>query len=90
MLARHLIEEGAEWRGLHIFTGSQTLGANAIIEAQANVLLLAAELAEAIGGPLPKLNMGGGSAFPISPATRPSTCRKSARRWPNGSRTCRR
>ncbi|MBA4010202.1 MAG: pyridoxal-dependent decarboxylase, exosortase A system-associated, partial [Erythrobacter sp.] len=53
-LARHLIAQGAEWRGLHIFTGSQTLSADAIIEAQANVLALAAELADAIGAPLPK------------------------------------
>jgi diaminopimelate decarboxylase len=66
-LARHLIAEGAEWRGLHIFTGSQTLSADAIIEAQANVLGLAAELAEAIGQPLPKLNMGGGLGIPYFP-----------------------
>lgn len=66
-LARHLIAEGAEWRGLHIFTGSQTLSADAIIEAQANVLGLAAQLAEAIGQPLPKLNMGGGLGIPYFP-----------------------
>jgi len=70
-LARHLIAEGAEWRGLHIFTGSQTLGADAIIEAQANVLALAAELAQAIGAPLPKLNMGGGLGIPYFPGDTP-------------------
>lgn len=66
-LAKHLIAQGAEWRGLHIFTGSQTLSADAIIEAQGNVLALAAELAEAIGAPLPKLNMGGGLGIPYFP-----------------------
>lgn len=59
-LAREVIKAGAEWRGLHIFTGSQALSAEAIIEAQANVLQLADRLALAIGEPLPKLNMGGG------------------------------
>jgi len=63
-LAREIIAAGAEWRGLHIFTGSQALDAGAIIETQANVLHLAAELAEAIGRPLPHLNMGGGFGIP--------------------------
>ena len=66
-LARAIIAGGAEWRGLHIFTGSQTLGSDAIIEAQANVLNLAEELTERIGHPLPKLNMGGGFGIPYFP-----------------------
>lgn len=63
-LARTIIESAAEWRGLQIFTGSQTLSAEAILEAQANVIALAAELSEAIGEPLPKLNLGGGLGIP--------------------------
>lgn len=70
-LARHLIAAGAEWRGLHIFTGSQTLSADAIIEAQANVLALAAELTRAIGHACPKLNMGGGLGIPYFPGDTP-------------------
>jgi diaminopimelate decarboxylase len=70
-LAKHLIAQGAQWRGLHIFTGSQTLSADAIIEAQANVLSLAAELTEAIGHPTPKLNMGGGLGIPYFPGDTP-------------------
>lgn len=70
-LARHLIAAGAEWRGLHIFTGSQTLSADAIIEAQANVLSLAAELTRAIGHACPKLNMGGGLGIPYFPGDTP-------------------
>jgi diaminopimelate decarboxylase len=71
MLAKRLIAEGAEWRGLHIFTGSQTLSADAIIEAQANVLALAAELTDAIGHGCPKLNMGGGLGIPYFPGDNP-------------------
>ncbi|MEO0461989.1 MAG: pyridoxal-dependent decarboxylase, exosortase A system-associated [Pseudomonadota bacterium] len=66
-LARALLDAGAEWRGLHIFTGSQTLSAEAIIEAQANVLKLAGELGDVIGTPVPKLNMGGGFGIPYFP-----------------------
>ena len=70
-LARHIIAAGAEWRGLHIFTGSQALSAAAIIEAQANVLELAAQLSEKIGVPLPKLNLGGGFGIPYFPGDEP-------------------
>ncbi|MCB5424628.1 pyridoxal-dependent decarboxylase, exosortase A system-associated [Altererythrobacter sp. CC-YST694] len=63
-LARHLIDQGAQWCGLHIFAGSQALDAEALIETQANVLALADRLAEEIGSPLPKLNMGGGFGIP--------------------------
>lgn len=63
-LAQLLLEEGADWRGFHIFTGSQALDADAIIETQANVLQLADELANEVGQPLPKLNMGGGFGIP--------------------------
>lgn len=70
-LARNVIGAGAEWRGLHIFTGSQTLSADAIIETQGNVLDLAANLAEDIGHGLPKLNMGGGLGIPYFPGDTP-------------------
>lgn len=70
-LARQLIAEGAEWRGLHIFTGSQALSAEAIIETQDNVLNLASKLTGDIGTPLPKLNMGGGFGIPYFPGDEP-------------------
>ena len=63
-VARLVIEAGAEWRGLHIFAGSQALDAAAVIEAQANTLALAARLAGEIRAPLPHLNMGGGFGIP--------------------------
>jgi diaminopimelate decarboxylase len=70
-LAKMLIAQGAEWRGLHIFTGSQTLSSDAIIEAQGNVLNLALSLANSIGHGLPKLNMGGGFGIPYFPGDTP-------------------
>ena len=63
-LAREVIAGGAEWRGLHIFAGSQALDAAAIVEMQAGVLDLAAKLTGEIGAPLPRLNMGGGFGIP--------------------------
>lgn len=71
-LAKDLIAAGADWQGLHIFTGSQALDAEAIAETQGNVLDLADELTRAIGaGPLPKLNMGGGLGIPYFAGDRP-------------------
>ncbi len=63
-LAREIIAGGAEWRGWHIFTGSQALDADAVIETQANVLALADQLANETGTSLPKLNLGGGFGIP--------------------------
>ncbi len=66
-LAKQIIAASAEWRGLHIFTGSQALNVEAIIETQGNVLKLAETLSDQIGAPLPKLNMGGGFGIPYFP-----------------------
>lgn len=66
-LARHVIGQGAEWRGLHIFTGSQALSEEAIIDSQRNILKLAGELSDEIGVTLPKLNLGGGFGIPYFP-----------------------
>jgi len=63
-LARELIAAGAEWRGLHVFSGSQALDAGAVAEMQGRVLDLAARLAGEIGHTLPHLNMGGGFGIP--------------------------
>ncbi|MFN4114428.1 MAG: pyridoxal-dependent decarboxylase, exosortase A system-associated [Sphingomonadaceae bacterium] len=63
-LAREVMAAGAEWRGWHIFTGSQALDADALIETQGNVLALADQLAGEVGLAIPKLNMGGGFGIP--------------------------
>jgi diaminopimelate decarboxylase len=63
-LACEIVAAGAEWRGLHIFAGSQALDAGAVIEMQGRVLDLAARLVREAGVPLPHLNMGGGFGIP--------------------------
>jgi diaminopimelate decarboxylase len=63
-LVRRLIEGGAEWRGFHIFAGSQALAADALIEAQRATVALAAELATEIGASPPLVNLGGGFGIP--------------------------
>ncbi|MFM2371158.1 MAG: hypothetical protein RIS85_880 [Pseudomonadota bacterium] len=70
-LARQLIAAGAQWRGFHIFAGSQALSADAIIETQGHTLALAARLAEESGAALPKCNLGGGFGIPYFPGDEP-------------------
>ncbi len=70
-LARRIIAAGCEWRGFHIFAGSQALDAAAIIDTQAQTLDLAARLAEETGAALPKCNLGGGFGIPYFPGDVP-------------------
>ena len=69
-LVRTLIDAGADWRGFHIFAGSQALDANAIADTQAQTVALAARLAEAIGATPPLVNLGGGMGVPYFPGDR--------------------
>jgi len=70
-LARRIIAAGAEWRGFHIFAGSQALDAEAIADTQAQTLELAARLADESGAPLPHCNLGGGFGIPYFPGDEP-------------------
>jgi diaminopimelate decarboxylase len=70
-LARRVIAAGAEWRGFHIFAGSQALDAEAIAHTQAQTLTLAARLAEDSGAALPHCNLGGGMGIPYFPGDTP-------------------
>jgi diaminopimelate decarboxylase len=60
-----------EFTGLHIFTGSQNLQAEAIVEAQRKCVDLAITLARAAPAPLRTLNIGGGFGIPYFPGERP-------------------
>ena len=60
-------ELGLSVLGFHIFSGSQSLKAEAIIEAQAQTLLLAERLAQDARDPLRILNIGGGFGIPYFP-----------------------
>ncbi|HBM04014.1 MAG TPA: pyridoxal-dependent decarboxylase, exosortase A system-associated, partial [Erythrobacter sp.] len=70
-LIARIIAAGCEFRGLHIFTGSQALSAEAVIDMQAKVLDCADRLAGEAGVKLPKLNMGGGFGIPYFPGDEP-------------------
>ena len=63
-LVRRIVEADADWRGFHIFAGSQALDAAALIDAQRATLGLAASLAEAAGAAPKTLNLGGGFGIP--------------------------
>ena len=53
--------------GFHIFSGSQNLSSESIIEAQSRTLELAVRLAAAAPGPVRTLNIGGGFGIPYFP-----------------------
>jgi diaminopimelate decarboxylase len=63
-LVKRLIAARAEWRGFHIFAGSQALDSQAITETQAATVALAGQLAEEIGAEPPLVNIGGGFGIP--------------------------
>ena len=71
LLVRHLVEGGADYRGFHIFAGSQALDADALIEAQRATLLLAERLSDEAGVAPPMVNLGGGFGIPYFHGERP-------------------
>lgn len=70
-LVRRIVAAGAEWRGFHVYAGSQSLDAAAIAACQAAVIDLAARLADAAGVAVPRLNLGGGFGVPHLPGQQP-------------------
>ncbi|MCW2366723.1 diaminopimelate decarboxylase [Sphingobium sp. B7D2B] len=70
-LTRHLIAAGAEWRGWHVFAGSQSLDAQAIVAAQSATMELVARLSEEVGLSPPLVNLGGGFGVPYFPGDLP-------------------
>ncbi len=70
-LVRRIVEAGAEWRGFHIFAGSQALSAEAVSEAQQASLALATLLSEAAGQAPPLVNLGGGFGIPYFAGEQP-------------------
>ena len=66
MLAR-MKQLPIEFYGFHIFSGSQNLRAEALMEAQRNTFDLARRLAKDAPGPVRLLNLGGGFGIPYFP-----------------------
>ncbi len=60
-----------DFRGLHIYAGSQNLRGEAIVETQRQTLELAAALAEHAPSPMHHLNIGGGLGIPYFPGEQP-------------------
>ncbi|VVT03801.1 Pyridoxal-dependent decarboxylase, exosortase A system-associated [Sphingomonas sp. EC-HK361] len=63
-LVRSIIDAGADWRGLHVYAGSQALDAQAIVDTQAETLALAGRIAQAVGVTPRLVNLGGGFGIP--------------------------
>lgn len=70
-LVATLRSAGADWRGFHIFAGSQALDTAAVIETQAATIALAGRLADAVGAVPPLVNLGGGFGVPYFPGDKP-------------------
>jgi diaminopimelate decarboxylase len=60
-----------DFQGFHIYSGSQNLKAEAIIEAQQKSLQLAVQLSDYCPSPIRKLNIGGGFGIPYFPGDLP-------------------
>jgi diaminopimelate decarboxylase len=60
-----------DFQGFHIYSGSQNLRAESIVEAQTRTFELALRLAEHAPGPVRLLNIGGGFGIPYFPGDRP-------------------
>ncbi len=70
-LVRTLLDAGADWQGFHVFAGSQSLDASALIEAQNASLDLVAALTAEVGTPPPLVNLGGGFGIPYFAGMQP-------------------
>lgn len=66
-----ILASDADWQGLHIFAGSQTLDGTALIDALTGALALAERLADQVGAIPPLTNLGGGFGIPYFPGERP-------------------
>jgi diaminopimelate decarboxylase len=66
-----LVEAGVDWRGLHMFGGAQCLDSAAIAEVHRVTIAHAGEIADAIGAPLPELNLGSGFDIACRPGDAP-------------------
>lgn len=70
-LVRRILDSGADWRGFHIYSGSQSLDVDAIAESQEASIALAAEMAHALGEAPKSVNLGGGFGIPYTANDRP-------------------
>ena len=70
-LLRRIGELNLDFRGFHIFTGSQNLRSEALIDAHDRTFELALRLATDAPAPVRLLNIGGGFGIPYFPGEKP-------------------
>jgi len=63
-VVRGLIDAGAEWRGLHLYAGSQCLDWTALAETFRQAIALAGQISDEAGAEPPEVNLGGGLGVP--------------------------
>ena len=63
-LVRQIAAAGADWRGLHIYAGSQSLVPDALTETHRATIALAADITAQAGLTPPEINLGGGFGIP--------------------------
>ena len=66
-LLAEIAHAGLDFEGFHLFSGSQSLKADAIVQAQRNSYELAKRLAQHAPAPVRALNLGGGFGIPYFP-----------------------
>jgi diaminopimelate decarboxylase len=70
-LVREIVGHGLAFEGFHVFSGSQNLNADAIVEAQRKALDLALRLASEANVEPRVVNIGGGFGIPYFPGEKP-------------------
>jgi diaminopimelate decarboxylase len=70
-LLRVIGAHGLDFHGLQIFSGSQSLSASTIVDAQSQTFQLAQRLADHAPGAIRLLNIGGGFGIPYFPGEQP-------------------
>lgn len=70
-LLRSIATLGVRFEGFHIFSGSQNLRADAVIEEKSRIVELAIRLAETSPVPVSRVNLGGGFGIPYFPGDTP-------------------
>ncbi len=73
---KRINELNLDFVGFHIYSGSQNLKAESIIDAQQKSIALALQLAEYCPSPIKKLNIGGGYGIPYFPGDTPLDTRQ--------------
>lgn len=70
-LIQGLLEAGVDWRGLHMFAGSQCLDEKALVGLNREFLAIGGRIAEQVGAPVAEFNLGGGFDIPCFDGQQP-------------------